>query len=388
MGNARNMMVVAGEHSGDRHAAALVRAFGQTDATASWFGAGGPSLAGAGAEILVPMERLAVVGIGEVLSRLPSLWRDLGLLKEALKARRPDAVVLVDFPDFNFRLARRARALGIPVVYYITPQVWAWRKGRTRFLRDTVDLCLVIFPFEETFLRDRGVRARFVGHPLAELAGPPSAREAFLARHGLPADRPAVALLPGSRASEVRRNLPILAEAGALLAGRRPGISLLIPWAEGLPESLWEPFAGGPLRRVVGEYLDVLGHADAAAVASGTATLEAALLGVPQVIVYRVKGITYEVGRRLVKIPRVGLPNVVLGRNAVPELIQDAFTGPKVCEEMERILGGGAEERDRAAAIAAEVRKKLGEGQASARAARALVEFVEGIRRPSGPCRP
>jgi len=207
MGNARNMMVVAGEHSGDRHAAALVRAFGQTDATASWFGAGGPSLAGAGAEILVPMERLAVVGIGEVLSRLPSLWRDLGLLKEALKARRPDAVVLVDFPDFNFRLARRARALGIPVVYYITPQVWAWRKGRTRFLRDTVDLCLVIFPFEETFLRDRGVRARFVGHPLAELAGPPSAREAFLARHGLPADRPAVALLPGSRASEVRRNL-------------------------------------------------------------------------------------------------------------------------------------------------------------------------------------
>lgn len=388
MGNARNLMVVAGEHSGDRHAAALVRAFGRTGAAASWFGAGGPALAGEGAEILVPMEHLAVVGIGEVLSRLPSLWRDMGLLKEALSARRPDAVVLVDFPDFNFRLARKARALGIPVVYYITPQVWAWRKGRARFLRDAVDLCLVIFPFEETFLRERGVNVRFVGHPLAELAGPPSPRGAFLGRHGLPLDKPVVALLPGSRASEVRRNLPILAEAGSLLAGRRPGISLLVPWAEGLPDSLWEPFAGGPLRRVAGEYLDVLGHADAAAVASGTATLEAALMGVPQVIVYRVKKITYEVGRRLVRIPRVGLPNVVLEREAVPERIQDAFTGPGVCGELERMLADGVQAKDRAAAIAAEVRNKLGEGQASARAARALVEFVEGIRRPSGPCRP
>jgi lipid-A-disaccharide synthase len=388
MAEGPTLMVVAGEHSGDRHAAALVRAFARREPGARWFGAGGPELASAGAEILVPLERLAVVGIGEVLGRLPVLLREFRRLKEALRERNPRALVLVDFPDFNFRLARFARSRGVPVVYYITPQVWAWRRGRTRFLRDFTDLCLVIFPFEEAFLRERGVRARFVGHPLAGQTAPPSSREAFLARHRLPAEAPRLALLPGSRSSEVERTLPVLREAARLLESRRPGCLFLVPWAPGLPEALWERHGGPPLLRVQGEYLDVLGHADAAAVASGTATLEAALLGIPQVIVYRVSPLTYLLGKTLVRLPRVGLPNVVLGRDAVPELLQGECTGPRVAEALEGILEGGSEARAAAARLGEEVRKKLGEGLASARAAEVLEAFLGEVRRPSGPCRP
>lgn len=382
------LMVVAGEHSGDRHASALVRAFAARQPGVRWFGAGGPELAAAGVEVLVPLERLAVVGIGEVLGRLPVLLREFRRLKRALRERRPRALVLVDFPDFNFRLARYARSLGVPVVYYIPPQVWAWRKGRTRFLRDYTDLCLVIFPFEEDFLRERGVRVRFVGHPLTGQTAPPSSREAFLARHGFPAGVPRLALLPGSRSSEVERTLPVLREAARLLKGRVPGGLFIVPWAPGLPEVLWERHGGEPLLRVHGEYLDVLGHADAAAVASGTATLEAALLGVPQVIVYRVSPLTYLLGRTLVRLPRVGLPNVVLGRDAVPELLQGACTGPRVARALEGILAGGIQAREEAEELGREVRTKLGEGLASARAADELKGFLEGVRRPSGPCRP
>ncbi|MGC8762568.1 MAG: lipid-A-disaccharide synthase [Acidobacteriota bacterium] len=382
------LMVVAGEHSGDRHAAALVRAFAARGTGARWFGAGGPELASAGVEVLVPLERLAVVGIGEVVGRLPDLLREFRRLKEALRERRPRALVLVDFPDFNFRLARFARTLGVPVVYYITPQVWAWRRGRTRFLRDFTDLCLVIFPFEEAFLRDRGVRARFVGHPLAGQTAPPSRREDFLTRHGFPPGVPRLALLPGSRSSEVERTLPVLRDAARLLKARRPGSLFLVPWAPGLPEALWERCGGAPLQRIQGEYLDVLGHADAAAVASGTATLEAALLGVPQVIVYRVSALTYLLGKTLVRLPRVGLPNVVLGRDAVPELLQGECTAPRVAEALEGILVRGEGARKEAERLAGEVQKKLGEGLASARAAEVLEAFLGEVRRPSGPCRP
>jgi len=376
------LAVVAGEASGDAHAAALVTAFATRAPDARWFGAGGPALRKAGVETLVDSEALAVVGIGEVLAHLPDLWRAMGTLKRALRERRPAAVVLVDYPDFNFRLAEYARKLDIPVVYYIPPQVWAWRKGRTRFLSKNVDRALVLFPFEEEFLRSRGVDARFVGHPLVDTARPATALPDFLNRHGLEPATRRVALLPGSRRSEVARNLPALCEAATRLARRNPGTAVFIPWAPGLPDALREPFAKTPVRWVEGEYLDVLGHADAAAVASGTATLETALLGVPQVIVYRVKPLTYWIGRRLVKLPRVGLPNVVAGRDAVPELLQDEFTGEAVAEALGAILDSGGEARSRARELAVEIRKRLGEGGSSARAASELHAFLEGVRPP------
>jgi lipid-A-disaccharide synthase len=378
MGEPCRLAIVVGEHSGDAHGGSLVAAFGTLSPGASWFGAGGPILASAGAELVVPMERLAVVGIAEVASNLPQLWRAMDALKRALEERRPDALVLVDFPDFNFRLAKYAHGLGIPVVYYITPQVWAWRQRRTEFLRRYVDRALVIFPFEEKFLTERGVDARFVGHPLVDTARPDSDLQTFLHRHGLSPDQPRVALLPGSRPSEVKRNFPPLMAAAKLLAKAHPNAAILVPWASGLPDRLRIPYSDHPVQWIEGEYRDVLGHADAAAVASGTATLEAALMGVPQVIVYRLKRLTYAIGRRLVKLPFVGLPNVVMGESAVPELIQDRFTGRRVAEAIGLYLEDGKEARRRSAAIGEAIRKKLGQGGASARAAQELLAFLMG----------
>jgi lipid-A-disaccharide synthase len=380
MKEALRLAIVAGEHSGDAHGGNLVGAFIQLAPDARWFGAGGPVLSSSGVEILVPMEKLAVVGISEVLTHLPDLWREMSRLKTALAQRRPDALVLVDFPDFNFRLAKFARGLGIPVVYYITPQVWAWRPGRTEFLRRFVDRALVIFPFEESFLRERGVEAVFVGHPVVDTAHPDSPLEAFLARHGLDASVPRVALLPGSRVSEVRRNLPPLVAAAVLLHARHPEAAIMVPWAEGLPDTLRAGFPAAPVRWISGAYRDVLGHAHAAAVASGTATLEAALMSVPQVIVYRLKPLTYAIGRRLVKLERVGLPNVVLGESVVLELIQDDFTPARVAAALGDLLENETAATARAGVIAARIKAALGRGNASARAASELLSYLEGMR--------
>ena len=380
MGMAYRLAIVAGEHSGDTHGGNLVRAFAACAPDAQWFGAGGPVLASAGVEILVPMEKLAVVGIAEVVTHLPDLLREMGRLKAAIRTRRPDALVLVDFPDFNFRLARYARGLGIPVVYYITPQVWAWRQKRTEFLRRFVDRALVIFPFEEVFLREHGVEAAFVGHPLVDTAHPDTSLEEFLSRNGLDPSSPRVALLPGSRTSEVRRNLAPLMEAARIVAREHPRAVILVPWAEGLSEALKAPYLGFPVRWVSGEYRDVLGHADAAAVASGTATLEAALMGIPQVIVYRLKPVTYAIGRRLVKLERFGLPNVVLGERAVPELIQADFVGDRVARELSGYLAAPEDSKARAGLLAGRIKKALGQGGASARAASELLGFLEGLK--------
>lgn len=380
MGKPFRLAIVAGEHSGDAHGGNLVKAFGKLAPEARWFGAGGPVLSSAGVEILVPMEKLAVVGIVEVVTHLPDLWREMGKLKAALRERRPDALVLVDFPDFNFRLAKFAKGLGISVVYYITPQVWAWRQSRTELLKRFVNRALVIFPFEETFLRGRGVEAVFVGHPLVDTARPDSPLETFLVRHGLDPNAPRVALLPGSRASEVKRNLPALMEAAGLLKARHPAAAIMVPWAEGLPDALRAAFSAAPIRWISGDYRDVLGHAHAAAVASGTATLEAALMGVPQVIVYRLKPLTYAIGKRLVKLDRVGLPNVVLGEGAVPELIQDDFTGARVAAALSGLLENTTAATARAGNIAARIKSALGEGNASSRAAMELLKFLEGVQ--------
>ncbi len=368
--------IVAGEASGDAHAAALARAFAALAPEAGWFGIGGSECRAAGVDVIVPNERLAVVGIGEVFARLPDLWRGLAAVKRALRERRPKAVVLVDFPDFNFRVARFAHGLGLKVVYYITPQVWAWRPRRTRFMAKNVDRALVLFPFEEPFLRERGVEARFVGHPLVDTAKPASELWAFLQRHGLQAEKPRVALLPGSRASEVERNLPVLAAAARELRELFPEAAMMTPWAKGLPASLKELAAGSPVKFVENEYSDVLGHAGAAAVASGTACLECALMGVPEVVVYKVNGFTYAIGKRLVTAPHVALPNVIMGEEVVPELIQDAFTPQAVAGTLAGFLAEGERASERAAKLAGEIRKRLGEGNAYARAAAALCEFI------------
>lgn len=374
------LAIVAGEHSGDTHGGNLCQAFNKTCPGTTWFGAGGPVLTSAGVEIVVPMEKLSVVGIGEVVSRLPDLWRGMGMLKKELKERRPDALLLVDFPDFNFRLARFAHRLGIPVVYYITPQVWAWRRGRTKLLQKFVDRAMVIFPFEEVFLKEHGVKAVFVGHPLVDTAKATSSLDAFLGRHSLDAEKKRIALLPGSRNSEMDRILPTMLKAAELLAADRNDLVFLVPLAGGIEESVRERYAHPLVHWISGEYHDVLGHADAAVVASGTATLEAALMGVPSVIVYKINPVTYAVGKCLVKLPHVGLPNVLLGREAIVELIQGDFTADNTAEKISRLVNSNEEARLKARNTAADVRKRLGEGNASVRAAEALLDFLEKRR--------
>jgi len=377
MQSKRAIAIVAGEPSGDRHAANVVRAFGGICPEAAWFGAGGPDLRAAGAEILVPMERLAVVGIGEVLAHLPDLFGAMKTLRRALEERRPDALVLVDFPDFNFRLARHASKLQIPILYYITPQVWAWRQSRTAFLRDRISRALVIFPFEETFMRERGVDAEFVGHPLVEDLPQACSRDAFCERNALDPAGLLVGLLPGSRNSEVRRILPPLAGAAGLLSKERSDLTFLLPWAANLKPSLRDLAGSHPVRFVEGQYHDLLGNVDAAAVASGTATLESALLGVPMVAVYRLNPVTYAIGKRLVHLPRVALPNVVLESSEVPELIQGDCTPRSIAAALRPLLADPAAARAESADLASNLREKLGGGSASHKAAERICAFLE-----------
>ncbi len=370
------LCIVAGEHSGDLHAGNLVRSFLELSPGSRWFGAGGESMANAGVEILVPMEKLSVVGIGEVLWHLPDLMRSMGTMKRSLRERRPDALVLVDLPDFNFRLARHAHGLGIPSVYYITPQVWAWRSGRTRFLRKIIHRALVILPFEEAFLRDRGVEASFVGHPLLESLPKPCSREEFCSRNGIDPDQPIVGLLPGSRRSEVQRILPGLMGAAERVAAAFPEAAFVVPWAPTLPEGLSRPFSDSRVRFVTHQYHDLLGNADAAAVASGTAVLDAALMEVPQLVVYRLQRITYLIGRSLVRLPHVSLPNIILGETRIPEYIQDRFTPEGVGDALISLLRDPEGSRAEARGLAKEMRDRLGSENASRRAAQALLSTL------------
>ena len=373
--------VSAGEASGDMHAAGLLSAIQESGTTISAFGAGGNRLRETGAEILIPMEKIAVVGITEVLVHLPDLWGSMRSLKRELSMRRPDALLLVDFPDFNFRLAKHAKSLGVPVIYYITPQVWAWRSGRVKFMRETLEKALVIFPFEEPFLRERGVDAVFVGHPLTDPVLAVSSREAFCERHGLDADIPIVALLPGSRNSEVRRILPPLVDAARLLLARGHKIQAVVPWANSLRGRPEDIISDGPVQFIGGDYHSLLNHAAAAATASGTATLETALAGLPEVAVYRLASLTFLLGRMLVSVEHFALPNVVLGRKAVPELLQGEFTPEKIADALSVFLENPTKAKSEAEAVASELREKLGAGGAYKRAAREFLDHLHKNRK-------
>ena len=370
------LLVSCGEPSGDLYAAALVRELRSRPglATLDVFGLGGDRLLSQRATLLAHVRDLAVVGLVEVVAHIPRLRRIFrAVLREADRAR-PDLAVLVDYPDFNLRLARALRKRGIPVVYYVSPQVWAWRKGRIRAIREDVAHMIVIFPFEEEVYREAGVPVTFVGHPLVDLVHPPAERGRLLAELDLDPGHPVVALLPGSRPREIAHNLPGIAGAVTLLARRNPELQFVAALAPSI-----EPrhVAGlpGNVVRVQGRTHEALANADVAVVASGTATVEAALLGTPMVVVYRLSALTYHLGRRFVKVPHVAMANLIAGRRVVPELIQADFTPARVANEVLRLLGpDGAATRD----ALLEVRGRLGEGGASGRAA----AVVSGLMTP------
>jgi lipid-A-disaccharide synthase len=372
------LLISAGEPSGDRHAARFLSAFTRRHPGTRAFGLGGPELRAAGLEPLARSEDLAVVGLVEVLAKLPAAFRTLGLLEREAGRRRPDLVVPVDFPDFNLRLAARARKLGLPVLYYVSPQVWAWRESRLGQIRRDVDRMAVLFPFEVDFYRGHGMRVDFVGHPLVEemdLEGPPEEEGAFQRRLGLDPARPVVALFPGSRAGELARHWPLLLDTARRVLAERPGVQLVAARAAGLGAGDLPVPAGLAVRVVAGEEHPLLRAAAAAAVAAGTATLEALLAGCPQVVFYRTSALTYQLMKRSVKVPHVSLANLVGGGDVARELIQADASPGALAGELIRLLDdpGARPAMREAAARAAAV---LGTARASEELTRVAGEML------------
>lgn len=370
------VMISCGEPSGDLYAGALASEIRKAHPAVDISGFGSDRLREAGAELVGDFHGLSVTGLLEVAGLLPRVYAMYRRLIAHAKRTRPDVFVPIDFPDFNFVLARAMKKLGIPVVYYISPQLWAWRRGRMKTMKRIADQVLVIFPFEETIYREAGVPVEWVGHPLLDLTSPPEPRETLLGRLGLDAASPVVALLPGSRRNEVSQILPRLVEAAALIRYRRPRAQFLVARAPHVPREMLAPLrsleAEGAAAVVDGCADSVLASADVALVASGTITVQAALHECPMVVVYRLSPLTYRLGRPFVHVNTYAMVNLVAGRTVVPELIQDGFTPRVVADEALKVLTDPARAKYVRAELR-EVREKLGHPGASRRAARAVL---------------
>ena len=353
------IFISAGEASGEHYGALLVEALQQkitaAGGNATFFGMGGTRMEDAGLERIVRSEDMAVMGITEVVRHLPRIYRELRRLKASIRARRPSVAVLIDFPDIHFRLAEEFHRLGIPVIFFVSPQLWAWKKQRIKLVQEFVTKMLVIFPFEEPFYREHNVSAEFVGHPLADLPQPAISREQFAIENELNPAKSWIGLLPGSRAKEISDNLPQILAAARILtlrapkaAGPRKEFEFLIPVAPTLNASQRKMLLGvvanhgdGLSVHIVEDARAALLHARASVVASGTATVEAALIGKPFVVVYRVSPVTYEIAKRIVKVPFVAMANLIAGKLVVPELIQSAFTAANIVRHIEPLLPDG-----------------------------------------------
>jgi lipid-A-disaccharide synthase len=341
------ILISAGEASGEMYGALLIEAVRRLAGEGAratfnhqleFFGVGGDRMRAAGCDTVVDAKDLAVVGISEILSHLPKIWGLFHKLIAEANKRKPDLAIVIDSPAFNWRVARQMHKRGIPVVYYVCPQFWAWRQGRVRLLRKYVDKALVIFPFEEKFYRDRGVDAVFVGHPLADLPRPEIDREAYAGQH-LDAAKPWITLMPGSRVKEVRMNLPVILESAATLGA---SYEFLLPVAPTLDRSFLTALVADNFSiHLVPETLPALAHSRAGIIASGTATVEAAMMGTPFVMVYRVSSLTYRVGRPRVKVPHFAMVNLIAGEEVVPELVQQDFTAVKVVTKLNEIIPDG-----------------------------------------------
>ena len=372
------VLIVATEASADLHAARALEELRALRPGLQAFGMGGPRLRAAGLEALHRAEEMSVMGLAEVLPAIPRILRILGALSRAAAERRPAVALLVDSPDFNLRLAKRLKKLGIPVVYYVSPTVWAWRRGRIRTIRKVVDRMLCILPFEERFYDGTGVSARFVGHPLAERP-PPDSPGAYRAALGLEAARTTIALVPGSRQGEIERILPEMLDAAERIRGSHPDTQFVLPVASTLSEEALAPHLARhrtlDVRLVSGRAEEAVGASDAALVKSGTSTLEAALMLRPMVVVYRMSWLSALVARMLLKIAHVALVNLLAGRRLVPELLQGDARGERMAAEIDRLLADPAAREAQVAGMR-EVRASLGGPGAPGRVAEEVARYL------------
>jgi lipid-A-disaccharide synthase len=387
------VMISCGEASGDLYAGALAAELRTQSPAVDVFGLGGPRLEAAGGRLIGDFSGFSVVGLTAPLRVIPHSIAMLRRLAAAARAERPDVFVPIDFSGFNFRLMAVMRRLGVPVAYYVSPQLWAWRPWRINAMKVHVDRVLVLFPFEQDLYRNAGVPVEFVGHPLVDLARASQPREPFLRSLGLQPDAPTVALLPGSRRSELQRIAPTLAEAVPLIRARVPGVQFVVACAPGVPDDLFGPFGGlvkdgsdvpsergSPPVLVHGRTDDVIAASDIVITASGTATVQCALHERPMVVVYRVSPLEYRIGKRFVKVDMYAMPNLIAGRRIVPELIQDDFTPHAVASHAVALLTDDAL-RARTREGLRGVRAQLGAPGASARAAAAVLDVARGARR-------
>ena len=331
--------MVAGEASGDMYGAEVARSLFQKFPGCTIYGLGGQCMRDAGVQLEGDISNTAVVGPFEVISYLGTLYGVFRRIAERIESEPLTAAILIDFPDFNLRLAKRVKDAGAPIVYYISPQVWAWRGGRVKQIRGLVNKMLVIFPFEEEIYRKAGVDVEFVGHPLIDMVRATKSKETFCSAYKLDPLKPIVALLPGSRRKEVRYILPTLCQTAEKIALRKPGTQFVLPMAPGLDRGFIENFVKErPITIVADETYNAIRYSRAAIVASGTATLETALLGTPEVIVYRISRATWFLGKFLLKVRLFGIVNIILGEEVVPELFQDKMTSEEVTRTALRLM--------------------------------------------------
>lgn len=391
----RVIMIVAGEASGDAHAAKLVKALRSSGSETSFefFGSGGQNLRDAGVETLVDADDLAIVGLPEIARALPMFWKTFQTLKREAAKRKPDAVILVDFPDFNLKLAKSLKKQGLKIVYYIAPQLWAWRSHRVKTIKNSVDLLLTILPFEKDWFQKQGMpRVEYVGSPLVREVFPKLSKEEFCAKHKLDPAKPIVALLAGSRSKEIARILPVMIETAAMMKEKDPELQFVAALARSVPPAV----AGGVLSVpsavadgsdaapkiivVQNETYEALNAADAAAVTSGTATLETAIIGAPMAIVYKTSTLNYALLRPLIGVEHFGLINLIAGERLAKEFIQSDFAAETLAEELFRLLEPETNRKMRERLKAAA--DTLGHGGASKRAAEAILGLMSQVQSP------
>lgn len=373
----RKILVSAGEASGDLYASLVVEELRRLSPDTEFFGCTGPRLRAAGVETVVDAADLAVVGLLEVVRHIPRIYGEYRSLVAAARHRRPDVAILTDSPDFHLPIARRLHALHVPVVYLVAPQAWAWRKRRVKTMRRVLRRLLCIFPFEEPFFRAEGVNATYIGHPLAGLVRPTLSKDEFFRKHRLAAGRPLVAVLPGSRRGEAARHLPALLDAVDRLY-REQAVNVVLPASAMASTSFFQERIGrAPIRVIEGESWDSMAHADVALAASGTVTVEAALLGTPMVTFYKVTLPSWIAGKLLVRVPYYSMVNLIAGTRVVPELMQGAMTGEALAREALRLLNDETARAEMKAGLS-EVARKLAGRDPVPLAASIVQEILEG----------
>jgi lipid-A-disaccharide synthase len=369
-------LIVAGEASGDMYGADVARRLFHKFPDCQIYGLGGQRMREAGVQLEGDISKTAVIGPFEVVSSLASLYRVFRRLAERVETDPPTAAILIDFPDFNLRLGQRVRDAGVPVIYYVSPQVWAWREGRLKQLRRFVNKMLVILPFEEEMYRKAGVDVEFVGHPLVDMVRATKSKEEFCAAYELDPRKPIVALLPGSRRKEVRFILPTLCETAKLISKQKPDAQFVLPMASGLHRrSVENIIRSQPITIVTNDTYNAVRYARAAIVASGTATLETALLGTPEVIVYRISQASWLVGKALLKVRLFGIVNIILGEEVVPELFQERMTPEEVSKITLRLMDD-VWVQSRIRGNYEKLRRQLGSGNVSDRVVDAVAKLI------------